>query len=139
MKNAFSAYAKTSLDNKVLGETPHGLIRLLLEKLCEKLTLAIETLEQSHSDPSLDSAKKIAESLRVSSEIVSALKESLVDADHTELFEQLNNLYIFLQYQIVKTITDQKAKPAKDALEIAKELLSIWETIPAEYHEVCSK
>lgn len=140
MKNPSKTYEKSSLDSKVLGATPHGLIHLLFQKLESKLSDAVEWLETPVSaETKVPQAIKVAESLRVASDIVQALKDSLVKADHEELFNQLHDLYAHIQYHILMATITQKPDPVRHALHYVRELISIWESIPAEYHHISSR
>ena len=139
MKNNYTAYEKTALELKVLGETPHGLIRLLLEKLCEKLAAALQLLEtQEGTKKELATIIKIANALKLASEIVDALEQSLVPADDDELYQQLSFLYAHIRYQILNATMDQKPEPLKQALTISRELLLMWESIPVDFYQVSS-
>ena len=140
MTNVVTAYAKSSLDSKVFGETPHGLVKLLLQKLCEKLSVAHELLTQKESNQNqVEITIKIATALGVASDIVQALSDSLVKMDENELYDQLSYLYAHVQYQILMANMHQKPEPIVQSLTIAKNLLEAWESIPAELHHVTSR
>jgi flagellar biosynthetic protein FliS len=140
MTNPVTAYAKSSLDSKVFGETPHGLVRLLLQKLCEKLSIAHDLLIEKQSNQNqIEVAIKIATALGVASDIVQALSDSLVKLDDSELYEQLAYLYAHMHYQILMANMHQKPEPIVQSLSIAKNLLEAWESIPAELHHVSSR
>lgn len=135
-KSATSAYQKSALEAKVMGETPHGLVRLLLEKLCEKLTMAYEGYVAFENNPGHELDPNMTKYLLDASKIIGVLNSSLVKEHDEELFNHLNHLHRYIQYHIVLTVQNQQSSYAKNALEMAQELLSMWNAIPEDFHRI---
>jgi flagellin-specific chaperone FliS len=135
-KSATSAYEKSSLEAKVMGETPHGLVRILLEKLCEKLTLAYDGYVVFENNPGQELNPSMTKYLLDASKIIGILNSSLIKDHDEELFNHLNHLHRYIQYHIVLTVQNQKSLHVKNALEMAQELLSMWTAIPEDFHRI---
>ena len=141
MSNPASIYKKSSLDSKILGESPHGLIRLLFEKLEKSLSEAKDLMsDNALSENKIAAAIKVSETLRLSTNIVQALADSLVkDEGDTGLFDQLSYLYAHIQHQILLASMNFEVEPVDQSLRIVQELSGAWREIPNELHDVTSK
>ena len=136
MNQAISAYKKSAFDLKVLGASPHGLVKMLLEKMCEQLNLANKALVdlQSENGHGLEVTIKSADALQYAMRINQYLDGSLSRDHNAEFAKQMSDLYLHIQYQILLATKHQHPDYTTQALKVAKDILELWESIPSDFH-----
>lgn len=140
MKKLISAYEKSASDLKVMGASPHGIVKMLLEKMCEQLSLAGEALEelQSAEKGRVQITIRSANALQYAMRINQYLDGGLSKDHDAEFAGQLSDLYQHIQYQILSATQHQDPKYTEQGLKVAKDILEIWESIPSEFHYVAN-
>lgn len=137
MSKASSAYKNTSIDSKILGESPHGIVKMLLEKLNENLIVSYEIIQNAKNPGTneFDNAIVVTKKLKAASDIVHALSRSLIKRkDDDGIFDIFSGLYDYMQYQIFKANMQDDSKALEDVIKIAGELLETWNMIPEDFY-----
>lgn len=139
MKSPIGAYKTAALTSKIMGETPHGLVRMLLEKACEKLSLAEESVNKmAKGENIVENTIAFSQATNHASETIASLRDALVPDASPTLYGQLKDLYDHIQYQIFLGVKEKKPEPIRQAHKVVSEVLDIWMSIPAEYHGLSS-
>lgn len=133
------AYETAALASKIMGETPHGLVRMTLEKACEKLQLAEETINLIiKGEDVAENMVVFSQSTQHALEIIASLQDALVPDASQTLYGQLKGLYEHVQHQILLGISQQKPEPIHQAHKVVSEILAMWMSIPTEHHAISS-
>jgi flagellar secretion chaperone FliS len=125
MNNPLQHYQKMQADQAVSGADPHRLIVMLMQGVIEKVSAARGYLQQGNR---AEKAQQISWAIS----ILDGLRMSLDKEKGGEIASNLDDLYGFMEEQLLKANVNDDAKVLEEISSLMKTLLSGWmEIAPA--------
>jgi flagellar secretion chaperone FliS len=119
MNSPLQHYQKMKADQAVSGADPHRLIVMLMQGVIEKVAAAKGYLQQGNR---AEKAQQISWAIS----ILDGLRMSLDKEKGGEIATNLDDLYSFMEEQLLKANVNDDAKILEDVSSIMKTLLSGW-------------
>ena len=123
--NALAGYQQTNAYGQVEQADGHELIRLLLETLSARISQARHGIEEN------DIVEKIAR-LSKALNILDGLRMSLNTEQGGEIAANLDDLYDYMQRQLVRANAHNDIVILDEVKALAEEIKQAWMLIPAE-------
>jgi flagellar protein FliS len=122
-QNQANQYRSVELETKVSAASPHQLISMLFEGGVERLNQAKSAVQRGDL-----AAKGVFLGKALS--IVSGLRESLNMEVDSEIPQNLDRLYEYIQFRLVKANVDADESAYDEVIGLIKTIQSGWESIP---------
>ncbi|MFT6493826.1 MAG: flagellar protein FliS [Zhongshania aliphaticivorans] len=122
---ATQAYASVGAQSSVAAASPHRLIQLLMDGALDRLAVAKGHMQRK------DVQRKIVTIDRIMS-IVDGLRMSLDHSVNTEMSENLENLYDYMNRRLLLANINNDEGTLDEVASLLKELKEAWDAIPSE-------
>ncbi|AMO68905.1 flagellar protein FliS [gamma proteobacterium BDW918] len=122
---ATQAYASVGAQSSVAAASPHRLIQLLMDGALDRLAVAKGHMQRK------DVQRKIVTIDRIMS-IVDGLRMSLDHSVNTEMSENLENLYDYMNRRLLLANINNDEGALDEVASLLKELKEAWDAIPSE-------
>ena len=122
---ATQAYASVGAQSSVAAASPHRLIQLLMDGALDRLAVAKGHMQRK------DVQRKIVTIDRIMS-IVDGLRMSLDHSVNTEMSENLENLYDYINRRLLLANINNDEGALDEVASLLKELKEAWDAIPSE-------
>ena len=133
MSKILEAY-KTSQNLKNLDKNPHEIVKFLMEHLIfcmENIIVDIKDIKINKDNFDLkDVAEKRSKNLSKSLTILYSLQVSLDFDKSPDISKNLFQMYEFCRQQIIKFIRSKSTSGLIRSIEVIKEILEAWNSIP---------
>jgi len=122
---ATQTYASVGAQSSVAAASPHRLIQLLMDGALDRLAVAKGHMQRK------DVQRKIVTIDRIMS-IVDGLRMSLDHSVNTEMSENLENLYDYMNRRLLLANINNDEGALDEVASLLKELKEAWDAIPSE-------
>tara|TARA_B110000879_G_scaffold95033_1_gene129904 strand:+ start:194 stop:577 length:384 start_codon:yes stop_codon:yes gene_type:complete len=123
LENQANQYRSVELETKVSSASPHQLIQMLFEGVVERLNQAKSASQRGDiAGRGLFLGKALS--------IVSGLRDSLNMELDSELPKNLDSLYEYIQFRLVKANLHDDTSAYDEIIGLIKTIKSGWESIP---------
>ena len=125
-RSAASHYKQVSLQSEVAHASPHRLIQMLMEGALQKIAMAKMFMENG----------QVAEKgthIGWAISIIDGLRLSLDKEAGGEIAANLDNLYDYMERQLVKANIDNQAALLDEVSGLLLQIKSAWDGLPEEY------
>lgn len=123
--NPLSQYKQVDLETRVANASPHKLIQMLYEGAIERLSIAKGALDREDM-----ATKGIMLGKAIS--ILSGLRDSLDKGVESELPDNLDRLYEYMQFRLLEANRDNDQAGIEEVLSLIKTVKSGWDEIAPE-------
>jgi flagellar secretion chaperone FliS len=120
--NPLSQYKQVDLETRIGSASPHKLIQMLYEGAIERLSVARGALAREDM-----ATKGIMLGKAIS--ILSGLRDSLDRQVDSELPDNLDRLYEYMQFRLLEANRENDEKAIAEVLELIKTVKSGWDGI----------
>jgi flagellar secretion chaperone FliS len=120
--NPLSQYKQVDLETRISAASPHKLIQMLYEGAVERLSVARGALAREDM-----ATKGIMIGKAIS--ILSGLRDSLDRGVESELPDNLDRLYEYMQFRLLEANRENNEKAIAEVLELIKTVKSGWDDI----------
>ena len=120
--NPLSQYKQVDLETRVANASPHKLIQMLYEGAIERLSIAKGALDREDM-----ATKGIMLGKAIS--ILSGLRDSLDKGVDSELPDNLDRLYEYMQFRLLEANRDNDQAGIEEVLGLIKTVKSGWDEI----------
>ena len=123
--NALAGYQQTNAYGQVEQADGHELIRLLLETLSARISQARHSIEENDI---IEKTARLSKALN----ILDGLRMSLNTEQGGEIAANLDDLYDYMQRQLVRANAHNNIAILDEVKALAEEIKQAWMLIPAE-------
>lgn len=124
-KTAISQYTQVKTESQVSFATPHRLIQMLMEGVLEKIACAKRHMLNN------DIARK-GENISLAISIVSGLRASLDKESGSEIAENLDRLYDYMERRLIEANAKNNPMGLDEVAKLMREIKDGWDAIGGE-------
>lgn len=124
---ASRAYNSIGAQTQVTGASPHRLIQLLMEGALDRLATAKGQIQRSETVNKASTIGKVIS-------IIDGLRVSLDHDVDTEMSENLENLYDYMNRRLLISNINNDVFALDEVISLLKELKEAWDAIPDAAH-----
>ncbi|WP_409523835.1 flagellar export chaperone FliS [Nitrincola sp. MINF-07-Sa-05] len=126
MNKGINQYQQINVETSLTNATPHRLVQMLFEGALSSLSAAKGALKDGTS-------VQVATHMKKAATIIAGLEEGLdydkAGPDGRELVSNLENLYQYMQDQLISAQVDQSEAKVDHIISLLIELKSAWDQI----------
>lgn len=125
MKSGIDEYRSIKVNNDILNADPHQITQLLMQGALDRIASARVAMERKdHAHKGIQLTKAM--------DIVNELRTSLDKDAGGELAEQLEQLYNFMERNLINANMNNDARALDEVTEVLQSIKSGWDQIPEE-------